>query len=516
MSQLLQLPSELLMKIIGLLDWKTLLICRKVCLAFRDYISSSLECQYAIELAIAGLEDGPDSTMILAERLQRLREHQAAWRSLRWRTSRTIDMLRGGVWELYGGVLAQARGRGTLVFEQLPSAIRGITEDQWELVPKGLKSIRDFAMEPAYDLLVLVESATAEGTYRIHLRSLRTGKPHPKACNPAVLTHTPQGIEFSFAISISGEYLGVLFISSDDHESQILVWNWCTGVLEMPSYHKALKGQAIGSFGFLDDDRIMVGVVQHPEPALQIFNYKNASNNLTDIEDASFECSLQLPTLQAWVAPLAMSVRSDPSPRWQPSPDLKVPFFTSRNDRLFVVTLWVAEGGTIYTLLLFVPLSTIMSRLKSRGSFGGEYVWDEWGPHGSRMMKAPGGHSMIWVCYVFGQSFVSPWRTEDYTEVPVGAKAIRILDFNQLAVKKDVAEGPDHEPAVTEVVQNSSVLELGMILLHPVRTYLPYRTKTIRVPLHEDHAFNAVMLNEDTIVTVTSNPNVRQYRILSF
>ena len=81
---------------------------------------------------------------------------------MQWRTTKTIDMLRGGVWELYGGVLAQSKGRNTLVFDQLPSEIRNIQEDRWELVPDGLKSIRDFAMEPACNLLVIIESATAE------------------------------------------------------------------------------------------------------------------------------------------------------------------------------------------------------------------------------------------------------------------------------------------------------------------------------------------------------------------
>ena len=108
------------------------------------------------------MEDGLSSTMLLADRLQRLREHQTAWRSLKWRIDKTVDMLQGGEWELYGGVLAQARGRDTLVFEQLPSEIRGIPEDRWELVPKDIKAIRDFAMEPAFDLLVLIETQTSE------------------------------------------------------------------------------------------------------------------------------------------------------------------------------------------------------------------------------------------------------------------------------------------------------------------------------------------------------------------
>lgn len=129
----------------------------QVCVVFYEAISTSMECQYIIELAVAGMVDGPISSTVRSERLQRLREHQAAWRMLRWRSEKTLPMLDGGVWELYGGVLARARGRHTLVFTRLPAEIRGISEQQWEITPPGIQAIRDFAIEPACDLLVIIE-----------------------------------------------------------------------------------------------------------------------------------------------------------------------------------------------------------------------------------------------------------------------------------------------------------------------------------------------------------------------
>jgi hypothetical protein len=181
MSALLQLPTELVMKIINWLDWRTLLTCSEVrgtsifvhtrsthrriaqvCVVLHNAIKSSAECQYTIELASAGMEDGPPSHILRAERLQRLREYKTAWHSLKWRTDKSIDMLDGGVWELYGGVLAHARTHHTLEFNQLPSQIRGITEKRWEVTPRHLAAIRDFAMEPACELLVLIEAAMSE------------------------------------------------------------------------------------------------------------------------------------------------------------------------------------------------------------------------------------------------------------------------------------------------------------------------------------------------------------------
>lgn len=71
-------------------------------------------------------------------------------------------MHKGGVWELYGGVLAQAfSGHRKLGFTQLPSVIRGIEEKQWVIEDVGVK-IRDFGMDPAQDLLIVLEHHAEE------------------------------------------------------------------------------------------------------------------------------------------------------------------------------------------------------------------------------------------------------------------------------------------------------------------------------------------------------------------
>ena len=66
------------------------------------------------------------------------------------------DDAQGGVWELYGNVLAQAQGERTLHFKQIPSAIRGIQGTEWTIPDVGCK-MRDFGMDPAQDLLVVIE-----------------------------------------------------------------------------------------------------------------------------------------------------------------------------------------------------------------------------------------------------------------------------------------------------------------------------------------------------------------------
>ena len=118
-----------------------------------------MHAHYKVELAVAGMEDGPPSALTPADRLAILRRRQAAWKTLAWTAKQDVPMRAGGVWELYGNVLAQAEGERTLHFAQIPSAIRGIEAREWTVQDVGC-TIRDFGMDPAQDLLVVIEHYT--------------------------------------------------------------------------------------------------------------------------------------------------------------------------------------------------------------------------------------------------------------------------------------------------------------------------------------------------------------------
>jgi hypothetical protein len=128
----------------------------QVCRFFRDIITQSAVFQYKIELGANGMEDGPPFGLSVAARLDKLQRHQAAWEDLNWSEHKTVDMLTGRIWELFGGVLAQATGKDSLTFRQLPSHHRGIEEKIWT-VDISKFNVRDFTFDPSQDLLVVAE-----------------------------------------------------------------------------------------------------------------------------------------------------------------------------------------------------------------------------------------------------------------------------------------------------------------------------------------------------------------------
>lgn len=71
--------------------------------------------------------------------------------------------------------------------------------------------------------------------YRVHLLQLSTGKKHPDARESTIVPQSQPATNSSFAIQISGKYLGVLFNSGDGDQSQLLVWNWKTAACDLVS-----------------------------------------------------------------------------------------------------------------------------------------------------------------------------------------------------------------------------------------------------------------------------------------
>lgn len=120
---------------------------------FSDIDDVSL--RYKIELALAGMEDGPSSHLTPRERIEMLRARQKAWNTLSWTSEETIAIA-GHSWELFGGILAQADSPSSIAFRQLPSKFRGLAAMEWRV--KELEFMfMDFAMDSAVDLLIAIE-----------------------------------------------------------------------------------------------------------------------------------------------------------------------------------------------------------------------------------------------------------------------------------------------------------------------------------------------------------------------
>jgi hypothetical protein len=145
-------------------------ISPQACRTFNALIRDSLALQYIISLAACGMQDGPSRGICqnTAERLQRLREHEAAWRELAWSDGSVVahDVARNLPTAISGGVLAflkqSAAGESgssgspdhgdRLFLLRVPSKLRGIPGESWEL--SGLGEMSNLCIDAAQDLLL--------------------------------------------------------------------------------------------------------------------------------------------------------------------------------------------------------------------------------------------------------------------------------------------------------------------------------------------------------------------------
>ncbi|KAI0821790.1 hypothetical protein BC628DRAFT_800527 [Trametes gibbosa] len=541
------------------------MMAAQVCRLFRDTMDQDVRVQYKIELAAAGMEDGPSSALTVADRLRMLKARQEAWHKLEWTSRSEMPMAQGGVWELYGGVLAQGEGARTLVFRQLPSNIRGIEEREWRIEDVGV-DIRDFGMDPAQDLLVIVENREDRNgmSCSVHFKSLNTGEPHPAAPRPATVTHVPKRGRYSYTIQVCDDTVAVLMTSGDEDHSELLMWDWKTGARRL-----YMTGTDLSSFAFLTSKYVLLtslptmeldedNVFHGDDPRLLVIDLEHMSpRHEINFNNVDYLCAFHYPALADSFATISISVRSDPAPNWRPAPELRVPFSVAREEsRLFVITLWVVEGNMhIMPFISLVPAATFLTRVAeaaAQGKNGRIFDWASWGPAGSRFVPAPTTHTSVWVCYVYGSTFAMSVRQGSQ-------RVILTLDFNPLGVKRaqefeaaatikaleesvDVvgdsakrlgaAKGASRAAiagsdsgsgtgAQTEkhftVVTDDRPFRPAKIFREEVRTALPHvLRKTEPFNAEGEGHFDAVMISEDSLVMVSSQSHIRKYRILTF
>lgn len=239
----------------------------QVCRLFNGLIASTATLQLIIELHAAGQENGPSNPEVSpADRLDALRKREAAWDKLQWSKEERMPMLNGTLWELYGGVFAQSDGLDSIKFRRLPSIYRSIDEAEWTIGDFG-HPLRDFGMDPAQDLLVLVESHrwlafsseaqvtltiffltfrsyNPDRSYHLHLRTMSTGGPHPKAPDPPIISYPQTNQHSQLSIQISAQHLGILFSSAQPGENELIIWEWMSGKIEVVSIQNTFSENA--------------------------------------------------------------------------------------------------------------------------------------------------------------------------------------------------------------------------------------------------------------------------------
>ncbi|KAG2072912.1 hypothetical protein BDR04DRAFT_372100 [Suillus decipiens] len=512
-QSLTSLSSEVINRILSNLDWRSLLRLRLVCKCLRSAIDESIPAQYAIELAVAGMEDGARSQLTTASRLALLKERNTCWDELKWGETRDLPPLQFDImWGFCGGIFAHSGPPGALRLYRLPSQYRNIKPDSWRL--PILSDADDFAIDPAQDLLAIVEKPVLITTHnntkshvriRIHLRSVTTGQVHPSVIDGIRIIHHHLDVQchlVDLSLQISGNFLGVLFAAQGEGSiPELTVWNWKKGELILTR-----SSSEIATFAFLTSSLMLVGTVKNEtnskvaEPRLFVLDVSKPSTIKVTLT-SDYVCVFGFPSFDRTVSPVDIVIRSDPSPGWKPNPESHIPFSITRERQLFLITAQVEEKKKHVSYDLFAPANTLLSHVTALPPQTSRCVinWDTWGPTGTRFLKSL-PHSQIWTGYVFGSKFIL-LVTSPRGATGQPSQTIQMWDFNHLAMKRAAALGFEKEH-VRRV--NDATVVKDKVFVKTIRTSLPYSITTRTLPPRspEEPAFTDVMCGEDTIFLI--------------
>jgi hypothetical protein len=173
---LLALPEEIILNILEDVDYRAILACKRVrsvylllyilfnrtggqtCRRVYNMISRSISLRYLLELAANGMQRGPRSSLGNMQCLEMLTAHEAAWRTLSWTGSTSVETLIGwrGPVSVSGNVLGFPTNTGRpnqeLLLLRAPSKLRNVAGKSWRIqLPHD---IQDVCIDSAQDLLI--------------------------------------------------------------------------------------------------------------------------------------------------------------------------------------------------------------------------------------------------------------------------------------------------------------------------------------------------------------------------
>lgn len=255
---------------------------------------------------------------------------------------------------------------------------------------------------------------------------------------------------------------------------------------------KYIRTPEFQSFAFMTEDLILAGILKsYMEPTLRVLSIAALANPVHSLEDMPYICELQYPELLANTE--FFLIRSEPTPTWRPPTGSGVPFYCSRKDFIFTISMRNFLGELHGSTVLFVPLSTLLSEVERSHDVPRRNVaWSEWGPSGTRMICRES--SETWVCYAYGMKFIHGLRWKN-------GHVARVYDFNPYAAKKHVKTSVDSPVLWKRLATLSEPSGRCEIFEEDVITTLPGRVANITLE-HSEGGWDAVMIGEDHILMV--------------
>lgn len=267
--------------------------------------------------------------------------------------------------------------------------------------------------------------------------------------------------------------------------------------------------------GLLDPDVLEIHNITHPtaisQPIQSFLLFQRRERDDQSFSNTSLSISSGQP--HEWV------------PRMGNNEEESVPFYTKHEDRTIVLTYFADH----YILFLVFTLSSILSHLPltlspppssdSDSPPKTGIPWEDWGPHGLRIIDPTDWPSSTWVRRVYGRKFIVGHH---YTPSDRDTgEMVELYDFNPEAVRyhqyltsnpirrREGIEGEGEGAAEGEVEVDITPAPIfdpyANYFMHPVTGDLPCLVRRFKLPARKDIVghYDGIMITEDAIIAVS-------------
>ncbi|KAL0948596.1 hypothetical protein HGRIS_011154 [Hohenbuehelia grisea] len=453
----LELPIELIIRILVLCEFPAVLACQSTNRFLADVIKNSIELQYRRDAHIACADSDADGDgRAISERLIALRSRERAWRTFKYDFRERIQVphVPSGIYDLTGGVLLF--GDSTidphtvttgLRYVLLPTAMFQPTEWAKISMPPGRLIIDVGVCVYEHDLLAIVTSTPdLDGTtYSVDVTLVHVSSraPHIEAQQPTfhVCKLARRAGRLAIAIEIVGDHLALAisfpFTSAAvalqlDVFDRFYVFEWRTGAMKLN--HRAPTHSVYCGLTFLATDTILLPNIG--DATLEIWK-------ISPEKQIHKIVGLSLPPCTPHAGIRSMTCRSEPNPctrRAPTSPFLPSVFYDPVNALVTFNVYAEAQGDPFLHKFLFVTHRIALLKLVTPYSDGQDpesfvteeppnLPWDQWGPQLTRWFAAD-DISTRWITVAAGQRCAMIAQNARRDPSP-----LLIMDFNPYHIR---------------------------------------------------------------------------------
>ncbi|TFK29151.1 hypothetical protein FA15DRAFT_428188 [Coprinopsis marcescibilis] len=449
MSHLLDLPVEIITRILTQLSLQELIRCQSTCRRLKRIYDQSSKLQYIVEIEVAGMLDNPRCRISVADKLEALRHRERAWCSLRPTFTKTVPIPRQscGLYDVtasayFLGVASESTPPAVYELQSLAlPSISTATASHTEI--RSDKEIVDFATAiEEHDLIAVVRKAGTidafSGPHGLEIVLLRhsTRQPHELADQSIIHVPSPHMVA-GINIEISGENLILLPALGLGGMGPLQVYNWKTGALR--AWTNAISNQGVL---FLREDIFLCPNVFNM--TLDIFCIPDRSEATGSIELHRPTFRLSLPILSGSHTISGIECRCEPNPTSgnsfpQYAPQSR-PFVNDPERAIAIFSFDIREHTELQSrpFIMLVHRKTLLSAVSTLHALEAVHPvqatpWFDWGKDSVRWLDAA----------ETGSRFITCTSGERYVNISLNARRIpspiSIIDLNQYRIRRALA-----------------------------------------------------------------------------